>query len=93
MYVKRDILKLRNLLLSCIGEEIIIRKDKSGKGIYVKEIRYLLSDVNNNFIVVKKVKNGQRYRETYSFNSILSEDITVFLNNREELKLLLKKNA
>ncbi|MDU6522146.1 hypothetical protein [Clostridium sp.] len=93
MYVKKDILKLRSLLLSCIGEEIIIRKDKSGKGIYIKEIRYLLCDVNNNFIVVKKIENGQKYIETYSFNSILSEGFTVFLNNKEELKLLLKKNA
>lgn len=93
MYIKKDIMKLRKILLSYIGEEIIIRKDRSGKGLYVKEIRYLLCDVNNNFIVVKQVENGKRYRETYSFNSILSEDLTVFLNNREELKLLLKKNT
>ena len=91
MYFKKDIMKLRKILLSCIGEEIIIRKDRSGKGLYVKEIRYLLCDVNNNFIVVKQVENGKRYRETYSFNAILSEDLTVFLKNREELKLLLMK--
>lgn len=93
MYVKKDILKLKKLLSSCIGEEIIIRKDRSGKGLYVKEIRYLLCEVNNNFIVVKQVENYKRYRETYSFNAILSEDLTVFLNKREELKLLLKRNA
>lgn len=92
MYVKKDIEKLRELLLSLIGKEIRIREDKSGKGLKITERRYLLCDVSKNFFIVKKVENDNGYRETYSFNSVLSEDVKLFLDNGEELKGILKKD-
>ncbi|MFQ8921901.1 MAG: Veg family protein [Clostridium paraputrificum] len=93
MYVKKDILKLRELLLSLVGKEIRIREDKSGKGLKIRERRYLICGVSENFFIVRKIESDSGYRETYSFNSILSEDITMFLNNGEELKGVLKKDT
>lgn len=56
MYVKNDILKIQELLLSLIGKEIMIREYKSEKGLKIIERRYLLYDISEKIFTVEELK-------------------------------------